>query len=65
MTQYAPDTIDDVRLALRGLGPRMEVEIPLTTHTVADLRARATWRPGLQLIVPDELRPVSVVKVER
>ena len=36
----------------------MEVEvetgIPLAAHTVADLRARATWPPGLQLIVPDE-----------
>ena len=70
MPQYAPNTIDDVRLALRGLSPRMEVEIepgiPLATHTVADLRARATWPPGLQLIVPDEPdRPASVVKVER
>jgi len=70
MPQYAPDTIDDVRLALRGLSPRMEVEIepgiPLATHTVADLRARATWPPGLQLIVPDEPdHPASVVRVER
>jgi hypothetical protein len=38
----------------------------LAAHTVADLRARATWPPGLQLIVPDEPdRPASVVKVER
>ena len=70
MPQYAPDTIDDVRLALRGLSHRMEVEvetgIPLAAHTVADLRARATWPPGLQLLVPDEPdRPASVVKVER
>ena len=59
MPQYAPDTIDDVHLALRGLSHRMEVEvepgIPLAAHTVADLRARATWPPGLQLIVPDSL----------
>ena len=26
MPQYAPDRIDDVRLALRGLSPRMEVK---------------------------------------
>ena len=70
MPKYTPDTIDDVRLAVRGLGHRMEVEvetsIPLAAHTVADLRARATWPPGLQLIVPDEPdRPVSVVRVER
>ena len=70
MPQYAPNTIDDVHLALRGLGHRMEVEvepgIPLAAHTVADLRARATWPPGLQLIVPDEPdRPASVVRVER
>ena len=70
MPQYAHDTIDDVHLALRGLGHRMEVEvepgIPLAAHTVADLRARATWPPGLQLIVPDEPdRPASVVRVER
>ena len=70
MPQYAPDTIDDVRLALRGLSHRMEVEvetgIPLAAQTVADLRARATWPPGLQLIVPDEPdRPASAVRVER
>ncbi len=70
MPQYAPDTIDDVRLALRGLSHRMEVEVEpgvaLATHTVADLRARATWPPGLQLIVPDEPdHPASVVRVER
>ena len=70
MPQYSPDTIDDVHLALRGLSHRMEVEIepgiPLAAHTVADLRARATWPPGLQLIVPDQPdRPASVVRVER
>ena len=70
MPQYTPDTIDDVRLALRGLSHRMEVEvepgIALATHTVADLRARATWPSGLRLIVPnDPDRPESVVKVER
>ena len=61
---------DDVRLALRGLSHRMEVEvetgIPLAAHTVADLRARNTWPPGLQLIVPDEPdHPASAVRVER
>ena len=70
MPQYSPDTIDDVHLALRGLSHRMEVEIergiPLAAHTVADLRARATWPPGLQLIVPDQPdRLASVVRVER
>ena len=56
---HPPDTIDDVHLALRGLSHRMEVEvepgIPLAAHAVADLRARTTWPPGLQLIVPDSL----------
>ena len=70
MPQCAPDTIDDVHLALRGLSHRMEVEvepgIPLAAHTVADLRARATWPPGLQLIVPDQPDGLaSVVRVER
>ena len=70
MPKYAPDTIADVRLALRDLGHHMEVEvetgIPLAAHTLADIRARATWPPGLQLIVPDEPdRPLSVVRVER
>jgi len=70
MPQYAPDNIDAVRLALRGLSHRMEVEvepgIPLAARTVADLRARATWPPGLQLIVPDEPdHPASAVRVER
>ncbi len=70
MPQYAPDSFDDVRLAVRGLSHRMEVEIetgiPLAAHAVADLSARATWPPGLQLIVPDEPdRPLSVVRVER
>ena len=50
MPQYAPDTIDDVRLALREISHRMEVEvepgIPLAAHTVADLRARSTCRPA-------------------
>jgi len=69
MPQYAPDTIDDVHLALRGLSHRMKVEIepgvPLAANTVAGLRARATW-PGLRLIVPDEPdRLDTVVKVER
>jgi hypothetical protein len=70
MPQYTPDTIDDVHLALRGLSHRMRVEIepgvPLAANTVAGLRARATWPPGLRLIVPDKPDgPESVVKVER
>ena len=55
MPQYAPDTIDDMRLALRGLSPRMEVEIepgiPLATHTVADLRAQV-GAPGVYYAAP-------------
>ena len=43
MPQYVPDNVDDVRLALRDLSHRMEVEIepgiPLAAHTVADLFA--------------------------
>ena len=67
---YTPDTIDGVREVLRGLSHRMKVEIepgiPLAAKTVADLRARATWPPGLRLIVPGEPdHPESVVKVER
>jgi len=63
-------TIDDVHLALRGLSYRMGVEVEpgilFAALTVADLRARATWPPGLQLIVPNEPdRPPSVVRVER
>ena len=70
MSQYKPDTIDDVHLALRGLSHRMKVEIepgvPLAANTVAGLRARTTWPADLQLIVPDDpARPESVVKVER
>ena len=69
-TATRPTTIDEVRLALRGLSHRMQVEvetgIPLAAHIVADLRARNTWPPGLQLIVPDEPdRPASAVSVER
>ena len=67
--KYTPDMIDDVRLALRGLSHRIEAEVELKTlaaHTVADLRARATWPPGVQLIVPDEPdHPASAVRVER
>lgn len=68
MKEYTPDTIDDVRMVLRGLDHRMKVEIepaiPLAARTVADLRARASWPPGLCLIVPDEPdRPEGVVKV--
>lgn len=70
MPQYTPDTIEDVHLALRGLSHRMRVEIepgvPLAANTVAGLRARATWPPGLQLMVTDDPNhPESVVKVER
>lgn len=70
MPQYTPDTIEDVHLALRGLSHRMRVEIepgvPLAANTVAGLRARATWPPSLQLMVPDDPNhPESVVKVER
>lgn len=64
-----PETMHDVRLVLRGLDHNMKVEIkpgiPLAGKTVWDLRARATWPPGLRLIVPDEPdRPENVVKVE-
>jgi len=70
MTQYTPDTIEGLRQVLRGLSHRMKVEIepgiPLAAKTLADLRARTFWPPGLGLIVPDEPdRPESVVKVER
>lgn len=70
MKEYTPDTIDDVRLVLRGIDHNVRVEIepgiPLAAKTVWDLRARATWPLGLQLILPDEPdRPASVVKVER
>ena len=66
---YTPDTIEGVRNVLRGLSQRMKVEIepgiPLAAKTVADLRARTSWPPGLRLIVPDEPdRSESVVKVE-
>ena len=69
MKEYTPDTIDDVRMVLRGLDHRMKVEIepaiPLAAKTVADLRARSSWPPGLRLIVPDEPdRPEGVVKVK-
>jgi hypothetical protein len=66
MPQYTPDAMDDVRLALRGLSMEVEVEtgIPLTAHMVADLRARATWPPGSQLIVPEQPdRPASAIRV--
>ena len=70
MTQYNPDTIEDVRNVLRGFSHRMKVEIepgiPLAAKTLADLRARTSWPPGLRLIVPVEPdRPESVVKVQR
>jgi hypothetical protein len=70
MTQYTPDTIEDLCKVLRGLSHRMKVEIepgiPLAAKTLADLRARTSWPPGLRLIVPDEPdRLESVVKVER
>ena len=70
MMEYKPDTIDDVRLVLRGLDHRMKVEIepgiPLAAKTVWDLRARDIWPSDLRLIVPDEPdRSESVVKVER
>jgi hypothetical protein len=70
MPQYTPDTIEDVHLALRGLSHRIRIEIepgvPLVANTVAGLRARATWPPGLQLMVPDDPNhPKSVLKVER
>jgi len=70
MKAFAPDTIDDVRLVLRGLHRNVKVDIepgiPLAAKTVWDLRARDTWPPGLRLIVLDEWdRPDSVVRVER
>jgi hypothetical protein len=70
MKEYKPDTIDDVRLVLRGLDHRMKVEIepgiPLAAKTVWDLRARATWPSGLRLILPHEREhSESVVKIER
>ncbi len=70
MPEYTPDSIDDVHLALRGLSHRMKVEIesgiPLAANIVAGLRARATWPPGLRLVVPENRDdPESVVKVER
>ena len=70
MKEYTPETIDDVRLVLRGLNHNMKVEIepgiPLAAKTVWDLRARDTWSAGLRLIVPEEPdRPESVVKLER
>ena len=70
MTEYTPETIEPVCKVLRGLSHRMKVEIepgiPLAAKTLADLRARATWPPGLRLIVPDDPhRPESAVKVER
>ena len=70
MKEYTPDTIDDVRLVLRGLEHSVKVEIepgiPLAAKTVRDLRARDNWPAGLRLIVPDEPgRPESAVKVER
>ena len=70
MTQYSPDTIEGLCKVLRGLSHRTKVEIepgiPLAAKTLADLRARASWPPGLRLIVPDEPdRPESVVRVDR
>ncbi len=69
MNEYTPDTMDDVRLVLRGLHQNMRVEIdrgiPLAAKTVWDLRARHTWPPGLRLVVSDKDRPDRVVKVER
>ena len=70
MKECTPDTMDDVRLALRGLHHNMKVEIepgiPLAAKTIWDLRARTTWPSGLRLILPREReRPESVVKVER
>jgi hypothetical protein len=70
MTQYTPDTIEGLCEVLRGLSHRMKVEIesgiPLAAKTLADLRGRTSWPPGLRLTVPDEPdRPESVVRVER
>ena len=69
MMRYAPQTVGVLRTILDGLDPDMPVElergVPLVAATVADLRARATWPPGLRLLVPDEPdRPEGVVKVE-
>jgi hypothetical protein len=69
MKEFSPDTMDDVRQALRGLHHNMKVEIEpgisLAAKTVWDLRARKTWPPGLRLVVPDEADPpAAVVKVE-
>jgi hypothetical protein len=65
---YAPDTIEGVRKVLGGLDHTINVEIgpgiPLVAKTVWDLRARATWPPGLRLIVPGAPEE-RIVKVER
>ena len=70
MKEYTPDTIDDVRMVLRGLDHRMKVEIepaiPLAAKTAADLRALPSWPDGLALDIHIDLDPrFSVVRVER
>jgi hypothetical protein len=50
MTQYTPDTIEDLCKVLRGLSHRMKVEIepgiPLAAKTLADLAPAPLGRPA-------------------
>ena len=48
--RYTPKTLDEVRRCLGGCSAatpvEVEVGIPLTARTVADVRALSTWPPA-------------------
>ena len=67
--RHAANTIEDVKRVLLGYRDNMRVEIeidvPLSAKTVADLRALPTWPGGLVLDIHVDLDPrLSVVKVD-
>ena len=68
--RYPAETIEVMRKHLLGYRENMRVEvelgIPVTAKTVADLRAATTWPAGLVLDIRVDLDPrLSVVRVER
>ena len=68
--RQAANTIEEMKRVLLGYRDNMRVEIeidvPLSAKTVADLRALPTWPDGLVLDIHVDLDPrLSVVRVER
>ena len=67
--RYRPTTMDELRSYVGACPVEMSVEVercvPVSSHTVAELRSLPAWPPGLVLCVPREFDQWSVVRVER